>query len=185
MDERQACRQIAIHPDHRKFSVICLKDPRDSKANFFVMIGHSFGLVSSVYNYNRRSSAINEILKKIFSLVAFSFYDDKYGFEPKDTIDSAFEVAQKVHMFLGARFDQKKLQITTKPVTLGVTYILEDYILEIKDERKEELKDQSDSILKAGELGRASFRALFERQYLKDFGSDRSGMNEALIRALT
>ena len=121
--------------------MICLKDPQDSKAKFFVMIGHSFGLVSSVYNYYWRSSANNEILEKIFSLVAFNFYDDKYGFEPKDTIDSAFEVAQKVHTFLGARFDQKKLQITTKPVILGVTYNLDDYILEIKEERKEELKD--------------------------------------------
>ena len=128
-------RQIAILPDHRKFSVICLKDPQDSKAKCFVMIGHSFGLVSSVYNYNRRLSAINEILEKIFSLVAFSFYDDKYGFEPKDTIDPAFEVAQKVHTFLGARFDQKKLRSPTKPVISGVTYNLEDYILEIKERR--------------------------------------------------
>ena len=95
LDKRKAYRQIAIHPDHRKFSVICLKDPQDSKAKFFVMIGHSFGLVSSVYNCNRRSSAINEILKKIFSLVAFNFYDDKYGFEPKHTIDSAFKLPRK------------------------------------------------------------------------------------------
>ena len=207
LDERKAYRQIAILPDHRKFSVNCLKDLPDSKAKIFVMIGQSYGLVPSVYDYNRRSSAINEILEEIFSLVAFNFYDDKYGFEPKDTIDSAFEVAQKVHT-LGARFDQKKLQITTKPVILGVTYNLEDYILEIEEEKKAELKDQIDSILKAGELdpgtavklkgkltfgasqlwgkvGRAFSRALSERQYLKDFGSDRSWMNEALTRAVT
>ena len=49
LDEREAYRQIAILPDHCKFSVICLKDHQDSKAKFFVMIGHSFGLVSSVY----------------------------------------------------------------------------------------------------------------------------------------
>ena len=35
---------------------------------------------------------------------------------------------------------------------LRVTYNLEDYIMEIKQERKEELKDQIDSILKAEEL---------------------------------
>ena len=34
-----------------------------------------------------------------------------------------------------------------------------------------------------GKFGRAFFCALFERQYLKDFGSNRSCMNEALTRA--
>ena len=82
LDERKAYRQVAVRPDHRKFSVICLKDPTCDKPVFFVMVGHSFGLVSAVYNYNRRSAAINEILVKLFGLIAFSFYDDKYGFEP-------------------------------------------------------------------------------------------------------
>ena len=81
LKRKLAYRQIVILPDHRTFNVICLKDPYDAKAKFFVMIGHSFGLVSSVYNYNRRSSAINEILEKIFSLVAFNFYEghDRLG----------------------------------------------------------------------------------------------------------
>ena len=68
LDERKAYRQIGIRPDHRKFSVICLKNPKSGKAEFFVMVGHSFGLVSAVYNYNRRSAAINEILMKLFNL---------------------------------------------------------------------------------------------------------------------
>ena len=58
LDERKAYRQIAVKPDQRKFSVICLKDPASAKPAFFVMIGHSFGLVSAVYSYNRRSAAI-------------------------------------------------------------------------------------------------------------------------------
>ena len=45
------------------------------------MIGHSFGLVSAVYNYNRRSALVNEILQMIFMLISLNFYDDKYGFE--------------------------------------------------------------------------------------------------------
>ena len=80
LDERKAYRQVGIRPEHRKFSVICLKDPSSGQPAFFVMVGHSFGPVSAVYNYNRRSAAINEILMKLFNLVAFNFYDDKYGF---------------------------------------------------------------------------------------------------------
>ena len=85
LDERKAYRQVAIRPDHRKFSVICLKNPKSGAPNFFIMVGHSFGLVSAVYNYNRRSAAINEFLVSLFGLVAFSFCDDKYVFEPKYT----------------------------------------------------------------------------------------------------
>ena len=85
LDERKAYRQIPVKPDQRKFSVIVMKDPADRIPKFFVMVGHSFGLVSAVYNYNRRSAFINEVLVSLFGLVAFSFYDDKYGFEPAST----------------------------------------------------------------------------------------------------
>ena len=81
---------MPISPDHRKWSVVALKDPSTGKVAFFVMVGHSFGLVSAVYNYNRRSAAITDILRRVFSVAAFNFYDDKYGFEPEDTAASAF-----------------------------------------------------------------------------------------------
>lgn len=151
LDERKAYRQVGIKPDHRKF-VICLKDPKSNVPSFFVMIGHSFGLVSAVYNYNRRSAAINEILCSLFKLVAFNFYDDKYGFEPTSSIESAFQVAQCVHWWLGASFDVKKLQLSDKPVILGVTYNLADWVLEIKAARRQELIDEIEAVLASDEL---------------------------------
>ena len=39
LDERRAYRQIPIRPEHRKFSVIVLKDPASVRIGFFVMIG--------------------------------------------------------------------------------------------------------------------------------------------------
>ena len=190
LDEKKAYRQVAIDPAHRKFSVICLKDPSSAQVAFFVMVGHSFGLVSAVYNYNRRSAAINEILVKVFGLVAFSFYDDKYGFETVNTIESAHRVAQQVHWWLGAAFDQKKLQLTRQPVVLGVTYNLVDMVLEIKEDRKKELLEEMTSVLKNdlldpgsagklkgklmfgasqlwGKVGRAFLRVISERQYAR------------------
>ena len=190
LDERKAYRQVAVRPEHRRFSVICLKDLKSGKVAFFVMVGHSFGLVSAVYNYNRRSAAINEILVKEFGLVAFSFYDDKYGFEPKRTVQSAHRVAQAVHWWLGALYDQKKLQLSTAPTILGVTFNLEEMVLEIKEDRKRDLIEEIDSVLKAnlldpgtagklkgklmfgasqlwGKLGRAFLRVISERQYAR------------------
>ena len=109
LDERKAYRQVAINPDHRRFSVVAFRLFETCKVAYFIMIGHSFGLVAAVYNYNRRSALVNEILQKIFLLVSFNFYDDKYGFETETTIDSALKCGQSVHQWLGATYDQKKL----------------------------------------------------------------------------
>ena len=47
------------------------------------MIGHSFGLV------NRRSAALNDVFTRLYKMVSFNFYDDKYGFETELTVPSA------------------------------------------------------------------------------------------------
>ena len=204
LDERKAYRQIAIRPDHRRWSVIALRQPCSGRTAFFVVIGHSFGLVSSVYNYNRRSAAITDILRRIFGVAAFNFYDDKYGFEPKSTVESAFQCAQKVHWWLGAQFDAKKLQLSSAPTILGVTYDLEGMRLLIKQKRKEEILDEIESIMSSGilppgqagklrgklmfgasqlwgKVGRAFLRALSERQY-SSFSSVK--VNSAINRSL-
>ncbi|CAE7520554.1 unnamed protein product [Symbiodinium pilosum] len=205
LDERKAYRQIPVKVDHRRFTVICLKDPGDHKPKYFVMIGHSFGLVSAVYKYNHRSAAINDIFEEIFSMISFNFYDDKYGFETCATAPSARKVAEEIHFRLGAQFEAKKLQLSLSPVILGVTYNLDSMVLEIEKERKEELVETIDSILHAGTLdpgsagklkgklmfgssqlwgkaGRAFFRPLSERQYLKDLTEDRTRLTEPLIK---
>ena len=93
-------------------------------------------MVSAVYNYNHRSAAINEIMVRLFNLVAFSFYDGKYGFETVLTALPAHQVALSVHRRLGAWFDVNKLQLSLQPTILGVTYNLEEMVLEIKKDRK-------------------------------------------------
>ena len=207
LDERKAYRQIAVRPDQRKFSVICLKDPQADRPAFFVMIGHSFGLVSAVYNYNRRSAAINECLIKLFGLVAFSFYDDKYGFEPAETIVSAKLTAECVHTWLGAKFDQKKLQLSDSPTILGVTYNLDKMQLEIKEDRRADLISEISSILESGlldpgtagklkgklmfgasqlwgKVGRAYLRVISERQYMRFPVGPKFGLDPPLRAAL-
>ena len=92
-------------------------------------------------------------------------------------------------------------------MVLGVTFNLEDFLLEIKEERKAELVESIDAFLDSGTLdpgtagkvkgklmfgasqvwgkvGRAFFRPLSERQYSKDLSGDRMDLNEALKRSL-
>ena len=80
-------------------------------------------------------------------MAAFILYDDKYGFEPTATCSSAFEGAQKVHTWLGARFDPKKLQLWCDPTILSVTYDRNGMLLKNKPSRKVELEEEIGSIL--------------------------------------
>ena len=209
LDERKAYRQIPIRAEHRMFSVVAFKDPGSHAIVYFVMIGHSFGLVSAVYNYNRRSALLNEFLQKIFGLVSFSYYDDKYGFETERTIGSAHEVAQFAHRVLGAKFDLKKLQSGPLVEILGVTYNFLFMTLEIKDDRKADLTEEIKAILEAdhldpghagklkgklmfaasqlwGKVGRAFLLAISERQYMKFrmYRDEKLALGTALRRAL-
>ncbi|CAE7651828.1 unnamed protein product, partial [Symbiodinium necroappetens] len=158
LDERKACRQLPIRPDHRKFSVLCLKDPEDGVPKFT----RSAWWLRSTTAY--RSAFINDVLVKIFEMVAFNFYAMRS--RPR------------------ALFDEKKLQLSVAPVILGVTFNLE---------QKQELLDTIDSVLESGSLdpglagklkgklmfgrARAFFRPLSERQYMKDLHGNRMDLN--------
>ena len=108
---------------------------------------------------------------------------------------------------LGALFDERKLQLSLSPVILGVTFNLEQLVLEIKEQRKQELLETIDSVLESGlldpglagklkgklmfgasqlwgKVGRAFFRPLSERQYMKDLHGDRMEINPAIVRSL-
>ena len=208
LDERKAYRQLPIRPDHRKFSVICLKDPQDGVPKYFVMIGHSFGsgrcglqlqsplgLRERCLGQDLRDGRVQLLRRQV------------YGFETEVTAPSAMLAAETIHFLLGALFDEKKLQLSLSPVILGVTFNLEQLVLEIKEQRKQELLETIDSVLESGVLdpglagklkgklmfgasqlwgkvGRAFFRPLSERQYMKDLHGDRMEINPAIVRSL-
>ncbi|MEE3326727.1 MAG: hypothetical protein VX252_05305 [Myxococcota bacterium] len=201
LDEKDAYRQIPVRPDHRKFSVIVVRHPDGGdKVAFFVMIGHSFGLISAVYNYNRRSAILNEILNKIFEVPACFYYDDKFGIETEDTIMTADECVVNLHRIAGCDYDNEKRYVGRHPTILGVTYDLVAMLLQIKESRKEELIGIIEGIKRSerltpgeaakikgklgfaashfwGKIGRCFMRCLSERQYCRSFRSD---LNDAI-----
>ena len=127
-------------------------EPKTRKVMFFIMIGHSFGLVASVYNYNRRSAMINQILIKEFKLLAAFYFDDKFGFEKEGLVDQAMKIVQAVHRWVGAKFEEKKTQVSKAPTILGVVHDLDEYKIKIKPERKAALIDEIKKILEDGSL---------------------------------
>ena len=57
MDESSAFKQLPVHPQDRRAAVVTLLEPQSGRLRYFVMMGHPFGLTSSVRNYCRRSAA--------------------------------------------------------------------------------------------------------------------------------
>ena len=108
----------------------------------------------------------------------------------------------------GRKFDRKKLQLSRAPTILGVTYNLDDFVLEIKDDRKSDLIEEIDHILHSGlldpgtagklkgklmfgasqlwgKVGRAFLRVISERQYARfPFGDSGFALDEPLRFAL-
>ena len=116
--------------------------------------------------------------------------------------------AQSVHQWLGAMYDQKKLELGQLVDVLGVTYDFSEHILRIKEGRKEELFEEIKSILESGllepghagklkgkvmfaasqlwgKVGRAFLLAISERQYSKSLGKDQKAqLGKALEHSL-
>ena len=112
-----------------------------------------------------------------------------------------------MHWWLGATFDANKLQLSSQPTILGVTYNLDDWVLEIKASRREELVEEIETILAVdllepgqagklkgklmfgasqlwGKVGRAFLRVLSERQYARVAVGDRFGLDPPLRESL-
>ena len=103
---------------------------------FFVMIGHSFGLISAVYNYNRRSAIVDDILRKLFEEAANIHIDDKSGVETGDTIVTADAAVAMVHTTAGIDWAAKKQHVGRAPTILGITFNLEEMMVQMKEGSK-------------------------------------------------
>ena len=154
------------------------------------MTGHAFGWSAAVYNYNRRARLKQEILREEFWLPAFAYYDDLFGLETTETIESAEAVARGVHEILGILYGEHKVSIGAKVGILGVGYDLPALRLRVTQKRKRAICDEIGGIIKArrlspgaagkfkgrltfvagqlwGRLGRHLMPTLSQRQYMR------------------
>ena len=187
LDETAAFRQIPILPSHRRYSVVALHDPKSGRPAYFVMIGHAFGFVAAVYNYNRRSALINEFLHNM-GLLAFQYYDDKFGFTTEPLAELELQLVVTLHKCLGVDFTADKLQCASLVRILGIEYRFAQMQLGLFKQRRADLLEEIDTCLNTGRLepghagklkgklqfvashfrgryGRSFLRALSERQY--------------------
>ena len=88
----------------------------------------------------------------LFELDSLTFFASKFGLETVKTAKSALKCAEMVHSWLGAKFEQKEIQLSTTPNVPGVTYNFEEIVLESKADRSNQLTEEIHSILKTGGL---------------------------------
>ena len=158
VDEAKAYRQLAVKAEHRRYSVVALWDPQGERVAYFMMVGHSFGLVAAVYNYNRRATLVSAILLRVFKVATASYYDDRYGFSQLELIESEREIVTTVYRLLGIDFSLHKLQSGQELVILGIVYDLKAGRLGIKPERREKLLKNLEAVLQSNELAPARRR---------------------------
>ena len=193
MDEMKAFRQIAVHPDHRRISIIAVYDPCLEKVAFFIMKGHPFGLTASVFNFNRTAHALKWVLSRLFLLLCLNFYDDHFGFCKNSPAEAECDLVKTIFHLLGVTVNEK-FQWGNRLNLLGITYSFSEEKLLVLRERKEALIQEILDILSSGSLapgeaaklhgklgfvsghlsgrhGRSCLLALSERQYARDGSS--------------
>ena len=89
-DESKAYRGIGVALHHLRYSVIVVKCP-EGGVKFFIMNSMMFGSKAAVPNYNRRAMLLTLLLRKLFLIPLYNYYDDIFAVETEDTANSALE----------------------------------------------------------------------------------------------
>ena len=99
-DESKAYRGIGVKFEHRKYSVVVVKNP-EGGMSFFIMNSMMFGSNAAVPNYNRRAMLLTKILRVAFRIPLYNYFDDKFCLELKATSASALECITQCHRIWG------------------------------------------------------------------------------------
>ena len=146
-DESKAFRQIPVHPNARKLAVVTMWDPTSNREAFFIMIGHLFGLTASVMNFNRRAVALTYILQKYFMMPALSYFDDRFGIARGPILDLDTRIVLELCNLLGVAVNSKTQKGHVVDL-LGVTFDHNRGVIDLKEERRIRLIDESEEIIK-------------------------------------
>ena len=136
-DEAKAYRQVPVRPEDRHFSVVAVFDVDTSRVAYFVLVGHAFGLVSAVYNYNWRALAVSLFFLRVCFLLVSNYYDDRYAFTLEEL------VVEESHA---------KCRVGTVIDILGITYNFISSSLLVKAERRMAILAELRTILRTDQL---------------------------------
>ena len=163
-DEEGAYRTVPTSDAHACVSIAAVWSPKHRCVKFLPLIGHAFGLMSAVLNYNRLPGFFVAVLTRIFAMVLTHFYDDYLVLDRSVSVASAKRAFLFAAGLLGFRFDAGKSQAPSQQflyigcsVDLSPLRALGHMVLDCKPGRREALVTEVQAIKQDGSLssGRA------------------------------
>ncbi len=158
-DMKSAYRQIAIRPDHVRFSVTAVYNPHVSEVELYEIYGQPFGAGHAVPNFCRVAEWLCRCIRRLFKMSLDHFFDDFFIVEPNSTISVATFCIREAFSVLGFRLDPDKSQTPSSVAAiLGVVFntssLLQQkhFTVMAKESRVRNLEKLIDEILQTGSL---------------------------------
>ena len=107
VDESATFRQVPVLPEHPGLAVIALREPGGCSPCFFCMVGHPFGMTSSVFNCCRRAAVSTAFLVKHLELCCLNYFDDRFGVTLPSLATEEKDMVLRVCFCLGVKVSDK------------------------------------------------------------------------------
>ena len=167
-DLTSAYRQIAVHPESRRFGFIHVYDPAKGAWAFFQTLVLPFGAVRSVHSFLRLARAVWYVGCVGLNLLWTSFYDDFIVMSSNSLTKNAELAVSGLFKLLGWRFAEsgkKCVPFDTSCAALGVVFNLaksKQCICEVAntDKRVEELSFAIRQVVATGQLNKLEAQKL-------------------------
>ena len=122
-DMKSAYRQIAIRPDHVRFSITAVYNPDIREVELYEIYGQPFGAGHAVPNFCRMAEWLCRCIRRLFKMSLDHFFDDFFVVEPEDTIAVATFCIRESFVSLGFKLDPDKSQMPSEvSAILGVLF---------------------------------------------------------------
>eukprot|EP00435_Cladocopium_sp_Y103_P034170 s309_g8.t1 len=122
-DMQGAYRQVALLPEHARYSITAVYNPHRQTTELFEMYGQPFGAGHSVPNFCRVAEWLCRCIRRLFHLCLDHFFDDYFLAEPSSTATVAAHCFQEAFSILGFTLDPDKTQPpSTSTHILGVLF---------------------------------------------------------------
>ena len=141
-EHKNAYKQFLVHPQDINVCVIAAVDPTGS-VKLFISKVLPFGLVGSVYGYNRISQALTFLMNRMFMTPMLGYFDDYCGCENEETVESSFRIFGILNEVIGIEIKIEKDEVPTFSIPLlgfEVTVIEQGTKVTISEQRIEKYR---------------------------------------------
>ena len=114
---KAAYRQVPVHPETSRFSVVAVYCPAMQAWRYGLLDGLAFGLTSAVLHFNRLPAFVEALPRRRLAIPVTNFFDDFKVTEPAECQGSADASFLALTRALGVVIDPEKRQLPGRTCT--------------------------------------------------------------------